>query len=108
VEIPAQARSTASPKPASRTGKAHWFLSDPTSSSLQSLGDKAVTSGNACSPDNFRAYSPQTSDNDRPQPDIPLQLEGPWGTHVAVRRACRSPAGPAPRRFRSGTTMTMW
>src|SRR5665811_2199718 len=26
-------RPTASPKPASRTGKAHWFLSDPTASS---------------------------------------------------------------------------
>jgi hypothetical protein len=33
VEIPAQARPTASPRPASRTGKAHWFLSDPTASS---------------------------------------------------------------------------
>jgi len=33
VEIPAQARPTASPKPASRTGKAHWFLWDPTASS---------------------------------------------------------------------------
>ena len=43
------------------------------------MGGKAVTSRNACPPDNFRAYSPQTSNNDRPQPDIPLQrLRDEW------------------------------
>ena len=36
---------------------------------LQSLGDKPVTSRNACPPDNFRAYSPQISDFSRCQPD---------------------------------------
>ena len=35
---------------------------------LQSLGDKPVTSRNACPPDNFRAYSPQISDISRCQP----------------------------------------
>ena len=38
---------------------------------LQSLGDTAVTSRNACPPDNFRAYSVRTADLNRPQPDIP-------------------------------------
>jgi hypothetical protein len=38
---------------------------------LQSLGDKAMTSRNACPPDNFRAYSVRTADLNRPQPDIP-------------------------------------
>ena len=33
MKIPALVRLTASPKPASRTGKAHWFLSDPNASS---------------------------------------------------------------------------
>ena len=36
---------------------------------LQSMNDKAVTSRNACPPDNFRAYSPQISDVSRGQPD---------------------------------------
>jgi len=36
---------------------------------LQSLGDKAVTSRNACPPDNLRAYSPQISEVSRCQPD---------------------------------------
>jgi hypothetical protein len=36
---------------------------------LQSLGDKAVTSRNANSPENFRAYSPQISDVSPYQPD---------------------------------------
>jgi hypothetical protein len=37
---------------------------------LQSMGDKAVTSGNARPPDNFRAYSPQIPDVRQCQPDI--------------------------------------
>ena len=41
---------------------------------------------------NFRAQSPQTPAPNRPQPDIPMQFEGPGGTNVPVPRACRSPA----------------
>jgi len=36
---------------------------------LQSSGRTPVTSENACPPDNFRAYSPQTADVSRGQPD---------------------------------------
>ena len=36
---------------------------------LQTTGTKPVTSGNADPADNFRAYSPQTADDHRLQPD---------------------------------------
>jgi len=36
---------------------------------LQSNDDKPVTSDNADQPDNFRAYSPQTANHRRLQPD---------------------------------------
>ena len=36
---------------------------------LQTNGGKPVTSDNACPPDNFRAYSPQTAGDSRRQPD---------------------------------------
>ena len=36
---------------------------------LQTMGDNALTSENALSPNNFRAYSPQTADHSRLQPD---------------------------------------
>jgi len=39
---------------------------------LQTSGGKAVTSGNACPPDHFRAYSPQIADDHRLQPDTPV------------------------------------
>ena len=66
------------------------------------MGGKPVTSRNDAPPPNFRAYSPQTTDNDRPQPDIPMRFEGAWRMHVAVRRACRSPCRAVPRRSISG------
>ena len=51
---------------------------------LQSLGDKAVTSGNACPPENLRAYSPQISDVSRCQPDTSGLARG-GRTSVLVR-----------------------
>ena len=53
---------------------------------LQSMGDEAVTSGNACPPDNFCAYSPQLSDVSRCQPDTP-GLARAVRTSVLVREA---------------------
>src|SRR5450759_5097179 len=38
---------------------------------LQTKGGKSVTSENALSPNNFRAYSPQTADDRRRQQDTP-------------------------------------
>ena len=61
---------------------------------LQSLGDKAVTSGNACPPDNFRAYSVRTADLSRPQPDIPIDLRRLGGRTWQSG----SPADPLPGR----------
>ena len=37
------------------------------------MGDKAVTSENACRPNNFRAYSPQISGDSRLRPDTPSE-----------------------------------
>jgi hypothetical protein len=57
---------------------------------LQTIGDKAVTSENACPPNNFRAYSPQIPDHSRPQPTTTghrLRLEESWRTRVAMRGA---------------------
>ena len=36
---------------------------------LQTMGDNAVTSGNAWPPNNLRAYSPQIPNDNRLQPD---------------------------------------
>ena len=35
------------------------------------MDGKALTSDNALAPDNFRAHSPQTTGDSRPQPDTP-------------------------------------
>ena len=50
------------------------------------MGDKAVTSGNARPPDNFRAYSSQISDVSRCQPDT-SGLARDVRTSVLVREA---------------------
>jgi hypothetical protein len=48
------------------------------------MGDKAVTSRNACPPGNFRAYSPQIFDVSRCQPDTSGPAPG-VRTSVLVR-----------------------
>jgi hypothetical protein len=85
---------------------------------LQTLSGKPVTSENACCPDNFCPYSPQTADKIRLQPDtpgeqsaftdrprpLPHQLHPPsrWfdkHTHLASKATSRQ-TGRAPRRLR--------
>ena len=42
------------------------------------MSGKPVTSQNVPSIDNFRAYSPHTAGDSRPQPDTPIGLEESW------------------------------
>ena len=93
-------RPTASPKPASRTGKAHWFLSDPTASSRHCCqarwcwfpprlhtptpdipaGQRSDQSGQHDGPDpNFPTHSPQIPDVSRGQPDTSGRVPAPPG-----------------------------
>ena len=48
------------------------------------MGGKAMTSRNACPRNNFRAYSPQTAGDSRPQPDTPMGLRSLGATQKGV------------------------
>jgi hypothetical protein len=61
---------------------------------LQTTGTKPVTSGNADPPDNFRAYSPQTADDHRLQPDTP----GSTSRYAARHDVTRPPPSHRPDR----------
>ncbi len=61
---------------------------------LQTTGTKPVTSGNADPADNFRAYSPQTADDHRLQPDTP----GSTSRYAARHDVTRPPPSHRPDR----------
>jgi len=87
VEIPAQARPWRAHKPASRTGKAHWFLSEPTASSRH------------CCQARWCWFPPRLH---TPAPDIPAgqRAGSPASTVVCTATCVRIPHKPRTRPIR--------